>query len=85
MIAFVNYWKLSAVATIALAVLAEGAQQPAPRHIDIKEMSQKVEDVVVPLPNEIFGALKARLEETFLNSAIFQTARSYVTPSDRST
>src|ERR1051326_3101274 len=57
MIAIVNYWKLSAIVTVALAVLANGAQQPAPQHIDVKKMSQKVEDVVVPLPNEIFGAL----------------------------
>jgi len=29
----------------------------APRQIDVKAMSKKVENVVVPLPNEIFGAL----------------------------
>ena len=28
-----------------------------PQHIDVKQMSKKVENVVVPLPNEIFGAL----------------------------
>jgi phosphoglycolate phosphatase-like HAD superfamily hydrolase len=34
---------------------AHGAQ--APQHIDVKQLSKKVEDVVVPLPNEVFGAL----------------------------
>src|SRR5205085_4685041 len=29
----------------------------APQRIDVKQMSKKVENVVVPLPNEIFGAL----------------------------
>ena len=29
----------------------------APSHIDVKRLSKTVEDVVVPLPNEIFGAL----------------------------
>jgi hypothetical protein len=29
----------------------------APQRIDIKKLSTTVEDVVVPLPNEIFGAL----------------------------
>ena len=29
----------------------------APQHINIKQLSKNVEDVVVPLPNEIFGAL----------------------------
>jgi hypothetical protein len=29
----------------------------APRHIDVKRLSKTIDDVVVPLPNEIFGAL----------------------------
>src|SRR5207247_8694953 len=29
----------------------------APQHIDIKQLSTTVEDVVVPLPNKMFGAL----------------------------
>jgi hypothetical protein len=39
----------------SLASYAHGAQ--APQHINIKQLSTTVEDVVVPLPNEIFGAL----------------------------
>src|SRR5881275_3743244 len=38
-----------------LAICANAAQ--APQQINIKQLSTKVEDVVVPLPNEIFGAL----------------------------
>ena len=29
----------------------------APKHVDIKQLSKKIDDVVVPLPNEVFGAL----------------------------
>ncbi|MDQ2867003.1 MAG: hypothetical protein M3R59_01105 [Verrucomicrobiota bacterium] len=35
---------------------AQAAQAPAQR-INVKEISRRVEDVVVPLPNEVFGAL----------------------------
>jgi hypothetical protein len=38
-----------------LALCVHGAQ--APQRINIKQFSTTVEDVVVPLPNEIFGAL----------------------------
>ncbi|MFN2541730.1 MAG: hypothetical protein ABR514_06125 [Chthoniobacterales bacterium] len=55
MIPFARYLKLSAVAVAGLALCVEAAQ--APQHIDIKQLSKKVEDVVVPLPNEVFGAL----------------------------
>ena len=55
MILFPKYLKLSAVAAIGLTVCAQGAE--APQHIDVKNLSKRVEDVVVPLPNEIFGAL----------------------------
>src|ERR1022692_1300480 len=55
MILFARHFKLGAVAMIALSIGARGA--PAPQHIDIKQLSKKVEDVVVPLPNEVFGAL----------------------------
>jgi hypothetical protein len=44
-----------AIATVAVTVCAQAAQPP--QHIDIKQLSRKVEDVVVPLPNEVFGAL----------------------------
>src|SRR5438094_279593 len=56
MIPFNKYLKLTAVALIGLRLCAQGARTP--QHIDIKQLSKTVEDVVVPLPNEIFGALK---------------------------
>jgi phosphoglycolate phosphatase-like HAD superfamily hydrolase len=43
------------VAVSGLTLCAHGAQ--APQHIDVKQLSKRVEDVVVPLPNEVFGAL----------------------------
>src|SRR6266403_3931987 len=46
-------WAGCLLATVALS--AQAAQ--APQHIDVKQFSKKVEDVVVPLPNEVFGAL----------------------------
>src|SRR5256884_9929833 len=46
-------WGGCLLATVALS--AQAAQ--APQHIDVKQLSKKVEDVVVPLPNEVFGAL----------------------------
>src|ERR1700752_2940445 len=49
-----RYLRLTAALVGGLAVFAGAAQ--APQHIDVKPF-QKVEDVVVPLPNEIFGAL----------------------------
>src|SRR5213083_2252477 len=42
-------------AVFGLALCAHGAQ--APQHVNINQLSTTVEDVVVPLPNEIFGAL----------------------------
>src|SRR5213082_299914 len=49
--------KINKWAGFALAVIAFSAQAaPAPQHIDVKQ-SKKVEDVVVPLPNEVFAAL----------------------------
>src|SRR6058998_2816368 len=55
MIPLPKYLKLSAIAVSGLTLCAQGAQ--VPQHIDIKQLSKTVEDVVVPLPNEIFGAL----------------------------
>ncbi len=55
MIPFIRHLKLSVGALCGLALCANGAQ--APQHINIKQLSTTVEDVVVPLPNEIFGAL----------------------------
>src|SRR6201987_380422 len=42
-------------AVFGLALCAHGAQ--APQHVNINQLSTTIEDVVVPLPNEIFGAL----------------------------
>jgi hypothetical protein len=55
MIPFPKFFKACAIAATAFTVCAQGAQ--APQHIDVKQLSRKVEDVVVPLPNEVFGAL----------------------------
>lgn len=52
---FTRHLKLSVAMICGLAVCAGAAQ--APQQINIKQLSAKVEDVVVPLPNEIFGAL----------------------------
>src|SRR5438105_15819203 len=55
MTAFSKSLKFSAIALIGVTLCADAAQ--APQRIDVKAMSKKVENVVVPLPNEIFGAL----------------------------
>lgn len=55
MIAFSKPLKFSAIALIGVTFSAHGAQ--APQRIDVSKMSKSVENVVVPLPNEIFGAL----------------------------
>lgn len=52
---FVKYISISIVALIGLAPGARPA--PAPQQIDVKHLSTKVDNVVVPLPNEVFGAL----------------------------
>src|SRR5205823_1064929 len=49
--------KISKWAGFTLALIGFSAQAaPAPQHIDVKQY-KKVEDVVVPLPNEVFAAL----------------------------
>jgi hypothetical protein len=49
--------KINKCAGLTLAVIAFSAQAaPAPQHIDVKQY-KIVEDVVVPLPNEVFAAL----------------------------
>ena len=55
MIPFTRYLKLGVGVLCGLALYAGAAQ--APQHINIKQLTTRVEDVVVPLPNEIFGAL----------------------------
>lgn len=51
---FAKCLKFTTVALATATICAFGA--PAPQRIDIKPY-QKVENVVVPLPNEVFGAL----------------------------
>src|SRR3954462_6382755 len=55
MIPFVKFFKTTAALLAALSLSARAAE--VPKHVDVKQLSKKVEDVVVPLPNEIFGAL----------------------------
>jgi len=55
MIAFPKTLKISASVLLGATLCVHAAQ--APRQIDVKKMSQTVENVVVPLPNEIIGAL----------------------------
>ncbi|HEY6205488.1 MAG TPA: hypothetical protein VIW21_04920 [Chthoniobacterales bacterium] len=55
MFSFTKSLKLGAIALLAVTWCGQAAQ--APQRIDIKQLSKKVEDVVVPLPNEVFGAL----------------------------
>src|SRR5712692_4101244 len=55
MMLFTRHLKLTVALVCGLALCAHGVQ--APQHININQLSTTVEDVVVPLPNEIFGAL----------------------------
>src|SRR3954449_6357611 len=55
MILFAKHLKLIVAAVGGLSLCAYGAQ--APQHVNINQLSTTVEDVVVPLPNELFGAL----------------------------
>ena len=51
---FIRFFKTVGV-LCGFALCANAAQ--VPQHININQLSTTVEDVVVPLPNEIFGAL----------------------------
>jgi phosphoglycolate phosphatase-like HAD superfamily hydrolase len=55
MIPFAKISKLTGAILAALSLSANAADTP--KHVDVKQFSKKVEDVVVPLPNEVFGAL----------------------------
>jgi hypothetical protein len=55
MIPFAKICKLTGGILAALSLSAQAVE--APKHVDVKQLSRKVEDVVVPLPNEVFGAL----------------------------
>ena len=50
---FVNLFVGCLLAALSSAALAADP----PRSIDVKRLSKNIDDVVVPLPNEIFGAL----------------------------
>ena len=52
---FAHSTKVATAAVIGLSLPLHAAE--APKKIDVKQLSKKVEDVVVPLPNEVFGAL----------------------------
>src|SRR5947209_19353746 len=64
---FASFSKLSLIGVIGLVVGAHGARSAKPpaarapkapeQRIDVKGLSMKIENVVVPLPNEVFGAL----------------------------
>lgn len=55
MITFVRFAGLALASVLGLTLLTDAAE--APKRIDVKQLSKKVDDVVVPLPNEVFGAL----------------------------
>jgi hypothetical protein len=55
MMPFTRHLNLGVAILCGFTVCARAAQ--APQHINVKQFSTTVEDVVVPLPNEIFGAL----------------------------
>jgi hypothetical protein len=46
---------LLAGCTVSFLPMGAAAAEP-PRKIDVKRLSKNIEDVVVPLPNEIFAA-----------------------------
>ena len=55
MIPFAKFYKLAGTVLVAASLSARAADTP--KQVDVKQLSKKVEDVVVPLPNEVFGAL----------------------------
>jgi hypothetical protein len=55
MIPIARISKLTGAVLAAISLSAHAAE--APKRVDVKQLSKKVEDVVVPLPNEVFGAL----------------------------
>jgi phosphoglycolate phosphatase-like HAD superfamily hydrolase len=55
MIPFAKFSKLAGTLVVVASLSARAADTP--KHVDVKQLSKKVEDVVVPLPNEVFGAL----------------------------
>src|SRR5205809_4869774 len=57
MIPFARISKLTLTGAVLAAISLSAPAAETPKRVDVKQLSKKVEDVVVPLPNEIFGAL----------------------------
>src|SRR3954471_20378023 len=55
MIQFRNIFRLNGVAAFGFSIAAVAA--PVPQRIDVQKVSTTVENVVVPRPDEVFGAL----------------------------
>ena len=55
MIQFVKIFKLTTAITLGLTFTVSAVE--APKRIDVSHLSKRVDEVVVPLPNEVFGAL----------------------------
>src|SRR5213082_512604 len=55
MISFAKFSKIAGTLLVTASLTARAADTP--KHVDVKNLSKTVEDVVVPLPNEVFGAL----------------------------
>src|SRR3954447_15397593 len=55
MIPFAKLSKIAGTLLVIASLTARAADTP--KHVDVKQLSKTVEDVVVPLPNEVFGAL----------------------------
>jgi len=79
MISFSKSLKLSVIALLGVTLYAGAA--PAPQRIDVKQMSKKVENVVVPLPNEIFGALNKLGSVNWANTS--GPRKAVTSPNDR--
>src|SRR5205809_6753968 len=57
MIPFARISKLTLTGAVLAAICLSAPAAETPKRVDVKQLSKKVEDVVVPLPNEVFGAL----------------------------
>jgi hypothetical protein len=55
MIQFCNILRLNGLAAFGCSILAVAA--PVPQHIDVQKVATTVQNVVVPRPDEVFGAL----------------------------
>jgi hypothetical protein len=55
MIQFLKYFTCGVVLTLSVAVMAEAAS--VPQQIEVPKLSETIDNVVVPLPGEVFAAL----------------------------